>query len=169
MCCRLGQPSSVARHGFTLVEILVVLVILGIAAAMVVPRLSGMGDLQAISAARIVLADVEYAQDEAIVTQKPIKVKFATASSSYQLTDGEDVMLKHPLTKRAFEMKFPGTGGYEKVRILSANFSGSSTVEFDSLGAPDNGGAVRVDADGHTYDITVAAVTGKVSVTVVNP
>lgn len=151
------------RQGLTLVEILVVLVILGIAAAMVVPRITGMGDMQASGAARILLADMQYAQNEAIVTQKDVTVTFDPDGAAYALSN-IDGSLTHPLTKSAFVTAFPSTRGYEKVGMVSASFGGTNRVTFDSMGSPDNGGQVVLAADGAAYRLTVAAVTGKVTV-----
>jgi len=147
-----------------LVEILVVLVVMGIAAAIIVPRVSTMGDIQVASVARTILANMQYAQNEAIVTQRPTTVTFDTTRHEYELTDVDGVVLTHPVTKASFVVAFPGTRGTEKVRIVSANFGGTPQVTFDSLGSPDNGGEVSVEADGHTYRIIVAPVTGKISV-----
>src|SRR4051812_15921681 len=55
--------------GFTLVEILMVVIILGIASAVVVPNLGQRNDLVAAAAARAVVADIMYAQNRAILAQ----------------------------------------------------------------------------------------------------
>jgi type II secretion system protein H len=160
----LRRRSSLTRAGFTLIEVLVVVVIMGIAAAIIVPRLTGMGDLQAMSAARALVANMQYAQNEAIVTQSPTTVAFDIATESYELRDTNDVPLRHPVTKGAFQVRYPTSRGLEKVEVISANFGGASTVTFDSLGSPDRGGQVVVSADGHDYTVTVAPVTGKIDV-----
>ena len=167
MCCRLGR-NSFGRQAFTLVEILVVVVILGIAAAMIVPRVTDTGDLQVESAAREMLADLQYAQSEAIVTQLPTTVTFNDAAESYTLSNTKGTLV-HPLTKRSFTTSFPNTQGVQGVTITSSNFNGGHTVTFDALGGPDNGGSVTLAANAHTYRVDVAAVTGKTSATVLNP
>ncbi len=163
------KRNSLMRQGLTLIEILVVLVILGIAAAMVVPRLSSMGDLQVASAARAMVANVQYAQNEAIITQTPVTVAFDAAAESYQLQDAGGVVMQHPITKRNFVVAFADARGFERVDILSANFNGSAKVAFDPLGSSDQGGQVILSADGQSYRVSIAPVTGKVTAAVVVP
>ena len=163
------KRSRARRGAFTLVEVLVVLMILGIAAAMVVPRLGSMGDIQASSAARTLVANMEYAQNEAIVTQQPVTVDFGVADENYALKDSSSTTLQHPITKRDFVVAFATERGLEKVEILSASFGGHDEVTFDSLGSPDNGGSVTLGADGHTYRVDVAAVTGRIQVQAIDP
>ena len=53
-----GSPD---RRGVTLVELMVVLVLLSIAAAVIVPQAVQSSDLEAVSAARVLAADLNYA------------------------------------------------------------------------------------------------------------
>ena len=106
-------------RAFTLIEILVVVVILGIAATLVIPKLSSAGDLNAASAARVVLADLNYAQNCAITTQKPCFVSFSksTNSDTYSLLDSvapSEHIMTHPVTQMAFTHQFPA-GAIEQV------------------------------------------------------
>jgi len=157
-----------ARNGFTLAEILVVLVILAIATAVVVPRIAGMGDLQVASAARMALADMQYAQNEAIVSQTPVTVVFDVNNGQYELQHGDGTLLTHPVNKKAFRVRFAATSGVEDVSILAASFSGQTKVTFDALGSPSSNGEVTLIAGGHRQRLTVAPVTGRMSVAVVD-
>ena len=157
------------RRGFTLAEILVVLIVLSIAATVVVPRISGMGDLQVASAARAALANMQYAQNEAIVCQRSVTVAFDVTNSIYELRYGDGTVLPHPVNKDPFSIRLATTPGVQKVTILAADFGGTRQVTFDALGSPDNDGSVTFIADGHRQRITVAPVTGRMSVSSVNP
>src|SRR5690349_20972120 len=73
-------------RGFTLAEILCVVVILGIASAVVVPNLGTRNDQIVTAGARVIMADLMYAQNQAIVTQSMQYVKFDTTNQQYSLT-----------------------------------------------------------------------------------
>ena len=157
--------------GMTLVEIMVVVVLIAIAAAMVVPQLTGTADMRAQSAARTLMADLEYAQNHAIVTQADVSVQFNAGGNNYSVSNGSGT-LEHPITKKAYVMDFDEASGLTGVSITSVSFDGGSEVTFSALGAPAcaggaplAGGQVDVSADEHTYRVSVAPVTGRVSVT----
>jgi len=150
--------------GFTLIEILVVLVVIAIAAAMVVTSANGTESAKASSAAKMIAMDLEYAQSIAVTHQDPVTVTFSPDGESYSLTNSSGP-LTHPTSKSAYTTDFGSLGGFENVDVVSAGFAGGQDVVFDELGTPDNGGDVTVQVGSHTYQISVGAATGKVTVT----
>ena len=85
-------------NGFTLVEIIVVVVILGIAALIAVPMFSGAADMQVRSAANRVAADLDYAKGLAVTHQKNYSVVFYPASESYDIRETvADTIVKNPV------------------------------------------------------------------------
>jgi len=150
--------------GFTLTELILVLAILAIMAALVIPLSVGTSDFQAVSAARMIAADLEYAQNTAITSQTPVTVTFDSSGESYSLSN-ESGLLIHPISKSAYTISFLSREGFEKLDVVSSDFGGGSSVTFDELGAPDNAGVVVLQAGAHTYRVEVAAATGRVTVT----
>jgi prepilin-type N-terminal cleavage/methylation domain-containing protein len=159
-----------AGRGFTLMELIVVIVILAIAAAVAVPMAVGTGDMQVIGAARMLSADLQYAQSEAVTAQQPVTVSFTPSQETYALTwTNTSAPLIHPMTKGAYTVDFRNRDGFANLDVVSASFGGSQSVEFDELGAPDEAGTVTLQAGEHVYQVSLASVTGKVTVTAVNP
>ena len=156
------SPDSPA--GFTLVEILVVVVILAIAAAVVVPHILDTGDFQAVAAARLVACDLQYAQNVAITSQVPVTVTFDVSGNSYTLSNASGPLI-HPMSKTAYTADFDTAGGFEQFNVLSASFGGTAAVTFDELGTPSSPGTITLQAGPYMYVISVAAATGRVSVT----
>ena len=74
MKCKRGTKNRVTA--FTMVEIIVVMVILIIAAMLAVPMVSSAADMQLQTAANVITADLEYAKNLAITRQESYSVVF---------------------------------------------------------------------------------------------
>jgi len=159
-----SQSKSNKRSAFTLLELMVVVLILAIAAAVAIPYAVSTSDLQVISAARMLAADLQYAQNTAITSQTPITVSFNVNAESYTLSNASGALI-HPITKEAYVVNFALQKGFDKLDISSVSFGGSANVAFDELGSPDNAGSVTLQAGPHVYRVDVAAATGRVTVT----
>jgi len=157
------RPANKNVKAFTLVEVLVVVVIMAIVGAMLVPLMAGAGEMEALSAARSIATDIQYAQSVAITMQSPVTVCFYPAADRYTLSNASG-LLKHPITNKDYQVNFRTQSGFEQVDLASANFGGSASVVFDELGSPGAGGSVTVLGGSQTYRIDVTSVTGTVSV-----
>ena len=169
------RPMS-ARYGFTLIEIIVVVVILAIAAMLAVPMLSTAADTQLRTAGNMIAADMEYARSMAISRQQNYSVVFSSANNSYEVQDLGGNVLAHPLnSSSSLSVVFGDDSRLEDVDITSVNFDGvaDQTITFDYLGSPFSGfagvtaltiGTIDLQADGFTMTITVEPVTGYVTI-----
>jgi len=148
-----------------MVEMLVVLVIMAIAAMLVVPMFSSAEGMQLHAAANMIAADLEYAKSMAIGTQRTYTVVFDKTSESYQIEDSGGV-IEHPV-KRGFDyvVNFSSDHRLDKVDIVEVNFGASSQVGFDYFGSPDNAGFVRLQVGSDVAIVNVNSVTGFITVT----
>ncbi len=90
--------SRVRPKGFTLLELLVVLVLLGIIAVLVAPGLGGsLENAKLKTASRELLATLRVRRSEAITQGRMITLRFAEDESSYRV-DGEPVRLAEGLS-----------------------------------------------------------------------
>lgn len=154
-----------SRAGWTLIEILVVVTILAIAAGIVIPNVVNTKDMQAVSAARIIASDLQFAQNTAITTQATVAVVFTPEGATYKLAtdDNQSTPLNNPMTRADYIVTFTESTGFGSLRIVRTTFP-LNKVRFDALGAPDNAGTITVQAGESVFDISLAASTGKVTV-----
>jgi prepilin-type N-terminal cleavage/methylation domain-containing protein len=173
-------------RAFTLVEILVVVVILGIAAAVVVPQIGTQSDLRAAAAARLIMADLIYAQNRAIATQSKHYVVFNTTagSQSYRLKMASGAALvdiPQPITKETiYEVKFGQKATpMADISLGTVNIESFPTIGFDELGVPysynaatstptalstSGGSTIQVKCGTFTLTISVEPYTGEIKV-----
>jgi len=151
--------------GFTLIEVIAVIVIIAIAALIAVPVISSASGTQLRAAADMVAADIEYARSMAISRQKPYTVIFDTTSDSYRV-ENESGVVTHP-ARAGFQyiVNFKTDGRLNKVDIAGANFSSSNQVLFNYLGSPASGGVITLSTGSATLKVNVEPVTGFVSIT----
>jgi prepilin-type N-terminal cleavage/methylation domain-containing protein len=182
------------RRGFTLVEILAVVVILGIASAIIIPQIGSRDDLRAAAAARVLVADLIYAQNLAISSGKGVYIKFEKASNKYtMLTEDSNgyptVAITHPVTQSSYVVQFGDINAsredsWESVSIdtvtlngIDPAFQGEFTVGFDEIGAPyvwcydvnqrndlADPASIILKAGAHIKTVGVAAATGGINV-----
>jgi len=149
--------------GFSFIELLMVVSILAIAAIVVVPQIARSDTFEIQGAARALVSDLLYAQNEAIGEQAVRRVVFDPAADTYRLTDGSNTSLPAPWLGGEYAVALGDGGDFSSVTIDSTSFTGD-TVSFDELGSPSEGGTIDLVAGGLRYRITVTAFTGRVTV-----
>jgi type II secretion system protein H len=168
--CRYSN-AKIVRHGFTMIELLIVVAILAIAAAIVVPMAASAGSMQLRAAANMVAADLEYAKSMSISRGQRYSVVFDADHEKYWIVSGDQHAvqnaIQHPVKKGLFRyvVDFRADGRLDHVEIANVTFGGTPpAVSFDFLGSPDNGGVITLQAGGLTRTVNVEPVTGYISV-----
>ena len=168
--CRI--KCNIKNYGFTLAEMLVTLVILGVAAMVVIPSIGNTTDMQATSAARQLVSDLLFAQTYSISQKHPYQVVFDAANESYEIQDADtSSVITHPITKVPYRMAFLTDQHLKDVRITAATFDSGNLVKFNSLGMPYNSagnqlaarGTVTLIAGTHNITVTVEPVSGRIN------
>lgn len=180
---------SMIRRGYTLIEVLIVVTILGLAASLLVPYLSSKGDFDTQSAVRTLIADISFAQSDALANQGFRSVYFYPDGTGWCLVRTREDSLGDefdpatadyvydPLASNseagAYVVNLRDRQQFSSVRVHSVNLdSGKRVLTFDELGGtvaaggiPGTGGSVILTSPQASYKLEIAPVTGKVRVT----
>ncbi|MBN1359924.1 MAG: GspH/FimT family pseudopilin [Sedimentisphaerales bacterium] len=172
----LAGTEKPGNAGFTLIELMIVVVIIGLAAAIAVPMMSSAASFQIRAGANMVAADLEYAKSLAISRGQYYSVVFDPVNETYRIEDKYGAAVSHPITKDpSYVVDFRNNSRVDRVDIVSAAFDGQTTVTFDYLGSPYSGsplsgmsplldGTITLQAGDAQKTITIEPVTGYISV-----
>jgi prepilin-type N-terminal cleavage/methylation domain-containing protein len=165
------------RGGYTLIEVLIVVTVLGIAATMVVPTFSQTSPLRVQAAVRTIVADITQAQSDAVALQVGHGIRFVSDGanthcilapvSGTHLDESTDVITRRQI----------GGEEFGNVTFTDINLPDGILV-FDALGGPvESPGSdipaptqsVTLSAGSISYRITIEAYTGRVTVAEIAP
>lgn len=151
--------------GFTLVELIAVLVITGILAVIAVPSVASIAQSRAGAAHQALFRDLSYARERAAASGTPAWVAFNVPSSSYSILAES---MQSPGRAGASIINDPSTGrphtislasAFRGVSLVSVAVGEGSELRFDHLGRPGNA-AGDLDAP------AIVTITGGRTVTI---
>jgi type II secretion system protein H len=127
------MPTSTAgnfnrQSGFTLVELAIVILLIGLFAAITVPRISGSGDRDLRASARGLAGTVKYLYNEAALSGREYRLRFNIDEGTYQARrlelDGELTEVGGPGRLK----RLKGETRFREIRITSKGRSTSGEV-----------------------------------------
>ncbi|MFA5362763.1 MAG: hypothetical protein WC335_05895 [Candidatus Omnitrophota bacterium] len=154
------------KAGFSLIEIIMIVLIIGILAGIAIPRFSAFFVMKLEGGRKKVIYDIRYVQQIAAARHTNTRVVFNTVNETYSAQEespqgsGTWVTVISPFTRAALQVNFASDYQYNGIDITSASFGGSGTLQFDWKGIPANGGTVVLTFKDETRTITVEANTG---------
>lgn len=154
------------RRGFTLIEVMIVVTLLGITGAMVVPSLQKIGVLRIQAAVRTIVSDITFIQSQALANQSRYVMVFGKvaqidpSSGSWTIVDGNGYTVFDP-PPGAATINVNATTDVlfdplDYGRPLSRNFNDEQFAGAQIQGADFNGGAQLIfdELGGPTLDLT---------------
>jgi prepilin-type N-terminal cleavage/methylation domain-containing protein len=150
--------APTTRRAFSLMELVVVLAIVAITAAIAAPRYANaIARYRAETAARRVAADLAYARSLARQTSADQTVVFDPPTDVYTLAGVDDPDRPgQPYTVALADRPYHAD-------LTAASFGGVKSVTFDGFGTPSSGGTVTIRVGDYLYTLTVEADTGAVT------
>jgi prepilin-type N-terminal cleavage/methylation domain-containing protein len=166
----------VARRGYTLVEMLIVIVLMGLAAAMVIPSMAQASSLKVQGALRMIVADITVMQSDAVAFQQNRAIVFRPSGDATRYIMCEANGLTPDTTTGIIQRRYIGGETYGMAQVAeTTNLAASDALIFDALGGPIRGGSggsvepaptatIRVAGSNQSWQISVEAFTGRVTV-----
>lgn len=152
-------------------ELLVVVVMLGIAAAIVIPQMSAAGSLRVQGVLRMMVADITLAQSDAVAfqAQRAVVFNYNGDPTRYAVAEVNGNAVD-TATGLILERRFAGDKfGFS---TMAANSLTDHTLVFDALGGPVDGPGgtnptstqtIDIHGSGQRWRINVEAYTGRVT------
>lgn len=146
-----------ATAGFTLTEVIVVLIVAGILAAYAVPRFSSPAAMTVPQQADTLIRDLRHAQQLALAWNRSLR--FTTVANGYNVvcvTAGTAPCNVTPVID-------PARAGAFQANTVNGIGLSAATIDFDTLGRPNAAAAITVSGGGASKTVNVAAISGFVS------
>lgn len=180
------------RCGYTLLELLMVIAVLSIAATLLIPSMVGPGSMNAQAAARLLVADLSFAQSDALAHQEYRRVHFYEDGSGYCIlrvaeADFDDDFdpdladyVNDPLSSasgfKPYIVDFVKDTRFNGVSISDVEIDDDARdVSYDALGGtvtsggggitPGIGGSLIINSAQESFRVDIAPFTGKLKVT----
>ncbi|MHC4414849.1 MAG: prepilin-type N-terminal cleavage/methylation domain-containing protein [Planctomycetota bacterium] len=179
------RSRTAQTRGYTLIELIMVMAVLALAAALLVPQLVSSDSMTVQAAVRLIIADLSFAQSDALANQEYRRVLFYDDGRGYCLFRVTDSDYATPADLDTADYIFDPLGAmgryivdfteddrFEGVTIESVDIDGGAReVTYDALGGtvitpgvPGNGGEIIISFDAERYQIDIAPFTGKLTV-----
>lgn len=136
------------NKGFTLVELIVVILIVGILSVSIAPRFFGVTSYEDRKAADELLTALRHTQQMAMNRGGNIQLVLTANNFTVQISGGTP--LRSPDGRASYTVTFPAN-----VVVLS-NPALPNTINYNRLGRPNNGSVINIG----TQKITIEAETG---------
>ena len=143
-------------EGYSLIEVIIVMVMAGIITAIAIPRLTGFSGVDVYSAAKQVKSDIRYTQELAISKFRKTTITFGTDTNTYAITSSGPTLNRAlpPSSKATFNAIDDGTT--------------RQAYTFNSYGEPDIttdvDDTLRISTPGGSKDIKVITRTGRAAI-----
>lgn len=167
------KMKQIMGRGFTLLELIIVVVIMGILSALAIPRFESFYTVKLKGAVNNVVSDIRYVQQLAASSHDTYKMTFyVTPANRYEVQKSDNSYAKNPFGHGDFIINFTNDPQYKGIGIDSANINGMNILSFDWNGTPRDANGNTLTAEGQvnlsyqndSFSVRVTPNTGWVRV-----
>ena len=161
------NPQSAIRipqsNGFTLIELTIVIVILGVMLALIIPRLGELGEANLKRSARHLTGMIRYLHDEAQATKYVFRLRFDVTEGRYwvekmTLLNDKTVEFKRFSSEMAAEGTLAGQTTFRDVKV--ASHPDDPFIEFSPEGWVEPASIHLRDGEKREFTLKVNPLTG---------
>ncbi len=177
-----------SRNGYTLLEMIVVVALLGLAAALLVPNIAGLSRMETQAAVRRLVSDIGFAQADAMANQSYRRIQFLENGSGYALLRVDESSFAEPFDAGSADYVDDPSGTYSDQGRYVVDFvvderydgvtldgietdGGADRITFGPLGGtvsaigmPAGAGRIVVRGADESFEVLVTPMTGKLTV-----
>ncbi len=152
------------RGGFTLLELLLVLLLISFVAAAVIPAYFSRSDVTLENAAVLLAKDLRAAQNRSAFMGEATVVEFLPDGDGYRVLTKEGRPVDNPRNELPFERRYSIDGVFRGVVIREVHLEHGRRLEYDDRGEPKQAGRIVLTFGNDTRVITVNPPYGHIAV-----
>ena len=146
------KPNKACSNGFSLIELVVIIMVLGILAAVASTRMKDItGGVSVSVAINQITSDLDLIKELSLASHENMSIVFNDITNSYTIKKGGNIMVDYPGSENG-NMNI-SDGNLSNVNIISSDL----TLNIDKWGNYLNGGIVTLNG---THNINISALTG---------
>ena len=156
------SPRPLVRGGFTILELLIVLILIALVASFSISAFFDRSEVTLENAVKLLAEDLHLAQSRAAYLQEPVECVVAEDGDGYSFVDTGRSDAAHssvyPLPLRRYSVD----AVFEGVRIDGRELGSSRRIRFDEKGHAQASGAVTLSYRGDSRRVEIEAGQGRV-------
>lgn len=160
---RITDQGSSKVGGFTLIELTVIIVILGVMLTLVIPKLGELGNANLKQSARHLTGMIRFLKDEAQAKKKVYRIRFDVHEGRYwaevmELTSEQTVEFRHLQSEIGSEASLSGNTTFREIKVSS--HPDDPYIQFTPDGWVEQASIHLRDAQDRDFTLLVKPLTG---------